>query len=225
MSNLIQCKICQKWCNNKQSLLIHLGFCRQRHTANLDDANHMIHEHNPLQSSYNQGDHLNPFAVYDDLDISNSDDDSVDNNNGNNMDNNGYSSAEDFNMNGHDDDQVDIPDDVLGGDHKTHGQCSTAVSKLQIRLNNVINTHKAPLRLYDDVVHLFNDYISSDNFSKHAKLRTRKSFIKQIEETHPSIKSLRPVNKQVTLHDGTIATVPVFDAQAMIMDILSNSDL
>lgn len=174
----------------------------------------MLHEHNPIQSSYNQGDHLNPFAVYNDLELSNSDE-SVDNNSGNNNDTNGYSSWDDFNPNCNDDVQ----------DYKTHGQCSTAVSKLQIRLNNVINTHKAPLRLYDDVVHLFNDYISSDNFSKHAKLRTRKSFIKQIEETHPSIKSLRPVNKLVTLHDGTMATVPVFDAQAMIMDILSNSAL
>ena len=36
---------------------------------------------------------------------------------------------------------------------------------------------------------------------------------------------MRPVNKQVTLHDGTMVTVPVFDAQAMIMDILTNSDL
>jgi hypothetical protein len=136
--------------------------------------------------------------------------------------NDGYSSADDFIMNGHD----EAAEDVLGGDNKTHGQCSTSVSKLQIRLNNVINSHKAPpLRLYDDVVHLVNEYISSDSFSKHAKLRTRKSFIKQIEETHPSIKSLRPVHRQVTLHDGSIATVPVFDARAMIMDILSNSDL
>jgi hypothetical protein len=135
--------------------------------------------------------------------------------------NDGYSSADDFIMNGHD----EAAEDVLAGDNKTHGQCSTAVSKLQIRLNNVINSHKAPLRLYDDVIHLVNEYISSDSFSKHAKLRTRKSFIKQIEETHPSIKSLRPVNRQVTLHDGSIATVPVFDTRAMIMDILSNSDL
>jgi hypothetical protein len=183
----------------------------------------VLHEHNPLQSRYNQRDHLNPFAVYDDLDFSNSDDDSVllDNNNGSNMDtNDGYSSADDFIMNGHD----EAAEDVLGGDNKTHGQCSTAVSKLQIRLNNVINSHNAPLRLYDDVVHLVNEYISSDSFSKHAKLRTRKSFLKQIKETHPSIKSLRPVNRQVTLHDGSIATVPVFDARAMIMDILSNSE-
>jgi hypothetical protein len=77
MSNLIQCEICQKWCFNKRSLLTHLGFCRQRHTAFQDDANHVLHEHNPLQSRYNRGDHLNPFAVYDDLDLSNSDDDSV----------------------------------------------------------------------------------------------------------------------------------------------------
>ena len=80
----------------------------------------MVHEHNPLQSSYNQGDHLNPFAVYDDVDISNSDDDSADNNNGNNIVDNGYSSAEDFNMNGHDDDQDDIP---LSNLHREETQC------------------------------------------------------------------------------------------------------
>jgi hypothetical protein len=92
----------------------------------------MVHEHNPLQSSYNQGDHLNPFAVYDDVDISNSDDDSADNNNGNNIVDNGYSSAEDFNMNGHDDDQDDIPDDVLRVDHKTHGQCIPSTAKASV---------------------------------------------------------------------------------------------
>ena len=134
MSNLIQCKICQKWCFNKRSLLIHLGFCHQRHTAFQDDANHLLHEHNPLQSRYNQGDHLNPFAVYDDLDFFNSDDDDsvvLDNNNGSNMDTNGYSSADEFIINGNDEAAEDVP----GGDNKTHGQCSTAVSKLQIRLN------------------------------------------------------------------------------------------
>ena len=33
------------------------------------------------------------------------------------------------------------------------------------------------------------------------------------------------MNKQVTLHDNTNVIVPVFDARAMIMDILNNSDL
>ena len=31
------------------------------------------------------------------------------------------------------------------------GQCRTAASKLQIRLNDLINRHKAPLQMYDDV--------------------------------------------------------------------------
>jgi hypothetical protein len=33
----------------------------------------------------------------------------------------------------------------------------TAASKLQIKLNHLINNHKAPLKLYDDIVDLFNE--------------------------------------------------------------------
>ena len=105
------------------------------------------------------------------------------------------------------------------------GQSSTAISKVQIRLNDLINRHKAPLLLYDEIVHLFNDYISSENFSKYGKLCTRQSFIKQLEKSHPSVTALRPVNKLVTLHDDTQVTVPVFDIHAMILDILTNPEL
>jgi len=58
-------------------------------------------------------------------------------------------------------------DDQLAnyGAEDTNGQCSTAVSKLQIRLNDLINHHRAPLLLYDEIIHLLNGYISSDNFS------------------------------------------------------------
>jgi hypothetical protein len=43
------------------------------------------------------------------------------------------------------------------------GQQSNAISKVQIQLNNLINNHKASLKLYDDTVNLFNDYVSSPN--------------------------------------------------------------
>ncbi len=99
------------------------------------------------------------------------------------------------------------------------------MSKLQIRLNDIINRHKAPLLLYDEIVHLFNDYISSENFSKYGKLKTRQSFIKGLEISHPSIIALRSVNKLVTLHNDTQVTVPVFDIHAMILDILTNPEL
>ncbi len=107
----------------------------------------------------------------------------------------------------------------------TNGQCSTAVSKLQIQLNDRINRHKAPLQLHNEIVNLFNDYISSNNFRKYGKLKTRQSFIKQMEVSHPGVTALRPVNKQITLHANTLVTVPVFDACTMIMDILTNSEL
>jgi len=54
---------------------------------------------------------------------------------------------------------------------------------------------------------------------------TRQSFIKHMEISHPGITTLCPVNKQITLHDNTQVTVPVFDARAMIMDILTNTEM
>jgi hypothetical protein len=53
-------------------------------------------------------------------------------------------------------------------------QPNTAVSKVQIKLNNLIDNHKASLKLYDDIVNLFNKYISSNNFNQFAKLKSRK---------------------------------------------------
>ena len=38
---------------------------------------------------------------------------------------------------------------------KVQQQQSTAASKLQIKLNHVINNHKAPLKLYDDTVNVW----------------------------------------------------------------------
>jgi hypothetical protein len=46
------------------------------------------------------------------------------------------------------------------------GQRTTAITKLQMMLNEVINNHnhKASLKMHDDIVHLFNKYISSPSF-------------------------------------------------------------
>ena len=71
MSNLVQCNICQKWYSNQYGLLIHLQFCRERHANERNDGIHQNCEHNPLKSCYDHGDHLYPWAVYDD-DLDNS---------------------------------------------------------------------------------------------------------------------------------------------------------
>jgi hypothetical protein len=67
--------------------------------------------------------------------------------------------------------------------------------------------------------------MSSPNFSKYAKLKQDDHSFKKMEVAHPAITALQPVNKQLTLHDNTLITVPVFDVRAMIMDILTNSYL
>jgi hypothetical protein len=44
-----------------------LGFFRERHASQQEDKNHQHLEHNPLKPHNDQLDHLNPYAVYDDL--------------------------------------------------------------------------------------------------------------------------------------------------------------
>jgi len=43
-----------------------LKYCRERHASEQDNGNHLILGHNPLKSCYDQGEHLNPWAVYED---------------------------------------------------------------------------------------------------------------------------------------------------------------
>jgi hypothetical protein len=101
---------------------------------------------------------------------------------------------------------------------------STAVSKLQIKLNNLINNHKASIKMYDDIVQLFNNYLSSPNLDPHAKLKSRISFIISMKSSY-LLSPLRPPKKEVRRHDGDSVSVPLFDAKAMILDLLTNPNL
>ena len=115
-------------------------------------------------------------------------------------------------------------DDFHNDLYNPQAQLSTAVSKVQIKLNNLINNHKASLKLHDDIVVLFNDYIASPNFDLNAKLKTRKSFIKSMESSY-GVTHLRPMNTEVLLHDQSRVTVPVFDVKSMILDLLTDQNL
>ncbi len=95
------------------------------------------------------------------------------------------------------------------------------MSKVQIKLNNLINNHKASLKLYDDIVDLFNDYVLSPSFDKYARLKSRKSFIQSMERMY-HVTHLRLKHRNVILHNGAEVTVPIFDAKSMILDLLTN---
>jgi hypothetical protein len=101
------------------------------------------------------------------------------------------------------------------------GQQSTAISKVQIQCNILINNHKATLKLYDGIVNLSNDYVSSPNFNKYARLKTKKSFIQSTERTY-RVTHIWPKHSNVILHDGGEDTVTVYDAKSMIMDLLTS---
>ncbi len=49
-----------------------------------------------------------------------------------------------------------------------------AVTKSQVLLNNLLTKHKASLLLYDEICNLFKHYISSPNFDRFAKFKSRR---------------------------------------------------
>jgi hypothetical protein len=62
--------------------------------------------------------------------------------------------------------------DIVNNVNRTHdydrckGQRMTAITKLQVMLNEVVNNHKASLKIHDDIMHLFVEYNSSPSFDK-----------------------------------------------------------
>ena len=73
-----------------------------------------------------------------------------------------------------------------------------AVTKLQVKLNDLINWNKVSLGMYDDICQLFNDHISSGEFDKYAKMKKRKPFLRSIESMYKTEPS-RPSNRTVKL--------------------------
>jgi hypothetical protein len=122
------------------------------------------------------------------------------------------------------DSDTDSPYDPYNNDYDEdscpQAQLSTAVSKVQIKLNNLINNHKASLKLHDDIVHLFNE-LASPNFDLNATFKSRKTFIRSMESSY-CVTKLRPMNTEVLLHDTSRVTVPVFNAKHMILDLLTD---
>jgi hypothetical protein len=96
-----------------------------------------------------------------------------------------------------------------------------AETKFQILLNDLLIKHKASLLLYDKICQLFQQYISSPNFDRFAKFKSRRSLLTSTQKTLNS-KALLPNNGTVKLHNNTLVTVRVFDTKHMIISLLSD---
>ncbi len=56
-------------------------------------------------------------------------------------------------------------------DYDHQGKRTIAITKLQVKPNDIINNHKASLKMHDEIFHIFNEYILSPSFDKYAKLK------------------------------------------------------
>ena len=94
-----------------------------------------------------------------------------------------------------------------------------AAIKMQLKMQNLFIHSKASLQLYDDVIELFNEYISSPEFNTFTKLKRQKALLTNTEVIY-NCASLKPTNGTVTLHNNELATVPVFDITSMILSLV-----
>ena len=99
-----------------------------------------------------------------------------------------------------------------------------AVTKFEVMLNDLLLKHKASLLLYDEIIALVSTYISSPNFNRFDKIKSRKSLLRSTQKSL-NTNGLRPLNRTVTLHNNSLLTVPVFDAKHMIKSLLSDTSL
>jgi len=83
---------------------------------------------------------------------------------------------------------------------------NASVHKFQVMFLDIVYKHKASLKMYDDIRELANDYSSLSDVDRHARLQSRKSFLRSIEETHCT-QGLRPYHGIVQLHNDTHVTV------------------
>ena len=91
--------------------------------------------------------------------------------------------------------------------------------QFQVELNSLFDRNKASLTMYDEIIRLLNSYISSSEFNRNIVLKSRKQFMDASEKMF-NIQSLQPIHGNVTLCNNTAVTVPIFDAQAMILSLL-----
>ena len=176
----VQCSHCQRWFSNHRNLMYHMASCPAKYSNN-DDSLELL-GHNPLKSSYDRHTSTNvsvPCFKNDTAFLFEVERNEIE---GFDDDISSQLATDDS------DSDTDSPYDPYDNDYdeescNPQAQLSTAVSKVQIKLNNLINNHKASLKLHDDIVDLFNEYIASPNFDRYATLKSRKTFIRSMTES------------------------------------------
>ena len=94
-----------------------------------------------------------------------------------------------------------------------------------MQLRELFHRNIGSLKMYDETIELFNQYITTSDFNKYARLVVSwNTFLTRVGEVFITT-DLKPTYGSVRIHNGSLVIVPVFDIKAMIMSILHDTVL
>ena len=97
--------------------------------------------------------------------------------------------------------------------------------RFQIELNDILQRHRAHLSMHDEIVGLMRSYITNGRIpGNQLDLKTRSSFLTDVKSKVDG-DGLAPRHETVRLHDGSLATVSIFDLEKMIVSLLTDESL
>ena len=139
-------------------------------------------------------------------------------------------STDDVSDNGGENDEEKIDVAAKVPQHQAKEPYTTRVGlpssyRFHIDLTDILGRHRTDLKLYDEIIDLVQNHSNRRElkFSSNG-LRDRKGFIKKLQESFDS-SSMRPKDIDVELSSGEIATVSVFDIEAMILSLIQDKSL
>jgi hypothetical protein len=204
---------CKRWFTTQKSFKHHIRHCRRTNCEEtLNDLG--ISAANPLLSNFTPGVETNVFQQ---SNLTQSYEDEYDD----------FQKIEGavestFDSDGWVNNNEELKEDMDDNNSSVQPQIQLmAVTKFQVLLNDLLIKNKASLLLYYEICHLFKEYISSPNFDRFAKFKSRRSLLTSTQKTFYS-KALLSNNGTVRLHNNTLVTVPVFDTKHMIISLLTD---
>ena len=100
----------------------------------------------------------------------------------------------------------------------------SAIFTAQLQLHNLFNRNKGSLKMYDDMIDILNTFMGTLNNIHVPKFMHHTQFLQKVENNFNTAE-LKPTYGSVCLHNGSLATVPVFDMKTMILSILHDESL
>ena len=93
-----------------------------------------------------------------------------------------------------------------------------------VQMRNIVAKHAAPLGMYNEITNLMNAYIQSEHIANQPPILSNKGLQSHLEGIYKT-NHLKPFHRIVSLSNGSKVTVPTFDAESMILSILSSRSL